>query len=384
MMSAALASLPSLTATSIDAGVLIEGVRTRARAELPSQVDAIDHDGLYPRDTLASLGRAGLFSSHLGAHTLLDRGDLGVAIQTMASVGVECMSTAFCTWCQDASGWYLENTDNTGLRDRLQGGIATGAVMAGTGMSNPMKTLSGLEGFKLRAQRAPAGMGAGYIVSGVLPWVSNLGPGHWFATVIQDADDAAHQMFAMVQCGQPGVEIRQNARFIALEGTGTYSVLFRKAFIADDMMLADPLGDAVKRILPGVILLQTGMGLGVIEACIALMHDANRSQASSNQYLPRGPSYYEDAKDNLLAEILSVAATPTEAGPAFRKRVLTARLRTSEMALDAAQSALLHAGSKGYLQGSPVNRRLRESYFVAIITPSIRHLRKELAGLAQH
>jgi hypothetical protein len=54
------------------------------------------------------------------------------------------------------------------------------------------------------------------------------------------------------------------------------------------------------------------------------------------------------------------------------------------MALDAAQSALLHAGSKGYLQGSPVNRRMRESYFVAIITPSIRHLRKELAALAQH
>jgi alkylation response protein AidB-like acyl-CoA dehydrogenase len=211
-----------------------------------------------------------------------------------------------------------------------------------------------------------------------------LGQGHWFATVIQDADDAGHQMFAMVQCGQPGVEIRQNARFIALEGTGTYSVLFRKAFIADEMMLADPLGDAVKRILPGVIMLQTGMGLGVIEACIGLMNDSNRSQAASNQYLPRGPSYYEDAKAELMAEIVALAATPTEFAPEFRKRVLTARLRTSEMALDAAQSALLHAGSKGYLQGSPVNRRLRESYFVAIITPSIRHLRKELAALAQH
>lgn len=384
MMSAGLATLPVLTATSIDAATLMQGVRARARAELPSQVDAIDHGGVYPRETMASLGRAGLFSSHLRAHSLLDRADLGVAIKSMASVGAECMSTAFCTWCQDASGWYLEHTNNNNLRDRLQGGIATGAVMAGTGMSNPMKTLSGLEGFKLRAQRAPKEMGAGYVVSGVLPWVSNLGQGHWFATVIQDADDAGHQMFAMVQCGQPGVEIRQNARFIALEGTGTYSVLFRRAFIADDMMLADPLGDAVKRILPGVILLQTGMGLGVVEACIGLMHDANRSQANSNQYLPRGPSYYEDAKADLLAEILDVAATPTETGPAFRKRVLTARLRTSELALDAAQSALLHAGSKGYLHGSPVNRRLRESYFVAIITPSIRHLRKELVGLAHH
>ena len=378
MMSAGLATLPQPTATSADATVLVQGVRARARAELPPLVEAIDQQGVYPRETMASLGQAGLFSSHLRAHSRLDRADLGVAIRSMAEVAAECMSTGFCTWCQDASGWYLENTGNAALRERLQAGIASGAVMAGTGMSNPMKTLSGLEGFKLRAQR----VSGGYVVSGVLPWVSNLGQGHWFATVIQDADDPAHQMFAMVQCGQLGVEILQNARFIALEGTGTYSVLFRKAFIADEMMLADPLGEAVRRILPGVILLQTGMGLGVIEACIGLMADSNRSQSASNQYLPRGPAYYEDAKAALLADILALAATPTETAPAFRKRVLAARLATSELALDAAQSALLHAGSKGYLQGSPVNRRLRESYFVAIITPSIRHLRKELAGLA--
>ena len=376
MMSAGLASLSSLAATSIEAAVLVQSVRARARAELPSQVDAIDHNGAYPGATMASLGRAGLFSSHLRAHSPLDRADLGVAIQLMAEVAAECMSTGFCTWCQDASGWYLERTKNTGLRDRLRGRIATGEVMAGTGMSNPMKTLSGLEGFKLRAQR----VAGGYVVSGVLPWVSNLGQGHWFATVIQDGDDAAHQMFAMVQCGQPGVETRQNARFIALEGTGMYSVLFRRAFIANDMMLADPLGDAVKRILPGVIMLQTGMGLGVIQACIGLMNESNHSQGASNQYLPRGPSYYEDARADLLAEILKLAATPTEFAPEFRNRVLTARLSVSELALDAAQPALLHAGSKGYLQGSAVSRRLRESYFVATITPSIRHLRKELAG----
>ena len=96
--------------------------------------------------------------------------------------------------CQDASGWYLENSENTTLRDKLLGDIASGAVMAGTGMSNPMKTLAGFEGFKLKAQRAEGG----YVVSGVLPWVSNLGDGHWFATVIQDAADERHLMFAMI------------------------------------------------------------------------------------------------------------------------------------------------------------------------------------------
>ena len=83
------------------------------------------------------------------------------------------------------------------------------------------------------------------------------------------------------------------------------------------------------------------------------------------------------------ADIVRLAATPTDTSADFRRQVLTARLRTSELALEAGQAALLHAGARAYLQGSPINRRLRESYFVGIITPSIRHLRKELAALAQ-
>ena len=371
-MSAGLAQPQALTETDY-----LALVRARVRQDLPPCVQAIDQDGLYPRDVMTGLGHVGTFSAHIGEHTPLARRDLGLAVQAMAEVGAECMSTAFCVWCQDAAGWYLENSQNATLRDTLLPGIASGATMAGTGMSNPMKTLAGFEGFKLKAQRAEGG----YVVSGVLPWVSNLGDGHFFGTMLQDEADPRHQMFAMVRCGDPGVDIRQNAHFIALEGTGTYSVQFRRAFIADEMMLADPVGEAVKTILPGVILLQAGMGLGVIEACIGLMNDANRTQSKANQYLPRGPSYYQEARADLLAEILALTASPTETAPDFMRRVLKARLAMSELSLDAAQSALLHTGARGYLAGSPVSRRLRESYFVAIVTPSIRHLRKELAAL---
>lgn len=229
--------------------------------------------------------------------------------------------------CQDASGWYLENTGNTALRDNLQGGIASSEVMAGTDMSNPLKTFSGIEDFKLRGSRVQGS----YVVS--------------------------------------GVEIRQNARFIALEGIGTFSVLFRKAFIANGVMLADPLGDIVKRIKPGMILLQTGMGLGVIGACIGLMRDSNRTHQATNQYLPRRVSYHQEILAEFQDGIDVLATIPTETAPDYMRRVLAARLHTSEMSLDAAQSALLHAVSRGFPKGSPVSRRLRESCFVAIITP---------------
>jgi hypothetical protein len=40
-------------------------------------------------------------------------------------------------------------------------------------------------------------------------------------------------------------------------------------------------------------------------------------------------------------------------------------------------SALMHQGARGYLMQSDVQRRVREAQFVAIVTPAIKHLRKE-------
>ena len=348
-------------------------------ADLAPRAREIDSKGVYPTDVLRLIGGAGGLSAHLAAHTALPAPSLGAAIEAMAKIAESCMSTAFCMWCQDACGWYLENTGNDALRTRLQPAIAAGTLFGGTGLSNPVKALSGIERFRLKAKRATGG----YVVSGALPWVSNLGVGHWFGTVFEDADTTGHRMMAMVQCGARGVSIRQDSRFIALEGTGTVSVHLRDAFIADDDMLADPLGDMVRRIKPGFILLQTGMGLGVIQACIALMRNVSKGVAASNRFLPRGPAWFEQELADLSATIGRLAASPLDGAADYMRDVLYARLRCSELALEASQGALLHQGALGYLEESPVGRRLRESYFVAIITPSIKHLRQEIATLEQ-
>ena len=54
-------------------------------------------------------------------------------------------------------------------------------------------------------------------------------------------------------------------------------------------------------------------------------------------------------------------------------QILKLRLAGGELSLRAAHSAMLHQGAKGYL--------LRKAYFVAIVTPAIKHLRKEIARI---
>ena len=348
-------------------------------ATVAPDVKRIDHDGYYPAPALRALGEAGAYARHLGAYTSLPRRSLAAAIADMATVSETCMSTGFCVWCQDTCGWYLENTTNTGLRERLQGGVATGSMLGGTGLSNPVKALAGIEPFRLRGNRVEGG----WCVTGVLPWVSNLGDGHWFGSIFEDADAPGRRVMAMFQCGANGVGLKQNAHFVALEGTGTYSVLFRRAFVPDADILADPITEMLPRIRPGFVLLQTGMGFGVIAGCIAQMRRDDVSHRHSNRFLPKGADAFEDEAAQLRNRVATLADQPGE-GRDYLRAVLEARLAVSELTLEATQAGVLHAGARGYIEGSGVARRQREGNFVAIITPSIRQLRQELAALSSH
>jgi alkylation response protein AidB-like acyl-CoA dehydrogenase len=348
-------------------------------AALAPLAAAVDREGIYPEERMTRLGAAGAFGLHLAGHTSLAAPSLTAAIEAMAIVSAECMSTGFCMWCQDSAGWYLEHSANADLRARLQPDIAAGRLKAGTGLSNPVKAMSGTESFRLRGERVTGG----YVVTGVLPWVSNLGDGHWLATVFELADTPQRRVMAMLQIGQDGISLKRNAQFIALEGTATYSVLVRQAFLPDELVLADPVEEIMPRIKPGFIMLQTGMGLGVTDAAARLMREADRTQGHCNAHLPLRAAQVEARADALRGRLTALAATPAETSREMLREVLKLRLDVSETCLEAVQAALLHWGAPGYLEGSQLHRRLREAWFVAIITPSIRHLRSELARLEE-
>ena len=56
----------------------------------------------------------------------------------------------------------------------------------------------------------------------------------------------------------------------------------------------------------------------------------------------------------------------------------------SEFSLQAGNAAMMHLSAKGYLSNNAAQRRLREAYFIAIVTPAIKHLRKELHEFDSH
>jgi alkylation response protein AidB-like acyl-CoA dehydrogenase len=343
---------------------------------LPHMVDAIDHGDLYPDAFLREIGAVGAFEPHACAEACAAGvPDIMAAVDAMSEVAEVCGATGFMTWCQDTLVWYLANTENEALKARYLDDVAAGRQLGGTGLSNPMKSFFGIEKLKLRGRRVDGG----YMVKGALPWVSNLGPDHLFGTIFE-CDDGGKVMF-VADCADERIELMPCAPFLAMDGTGTYGVHFKDTFIPDSMVLAHAAMPFVKKIRAGFILLQAGMAIGIIRDCISIM-ELKGTLGHVNKFLPmQQPEDFTAELNRLEAEIRELAKTPYDTSDDYWRRVVQSRLEAGDATTAAAHAAMLHAGARGYLKGHRAQRRMREAYFVAIVTPATKQLRKMLAEM---
>ncbi len=358
---------------------LLDAVRAVARGPLAEVAEAIDRQGHYPRSVMQQLGALGAMSAHLDGPA--GRSDYGLAIRAMAEVSRVCGATGFMVWCQAVCGLYMQASGNPALAGDALMAHATGRTLGGTAMSNPMKSYAQIESLLLKA----VPVDGGYRVSGTLPWVSNLGTDHAcgaLAGVVDEHGELVREVMFLLRCDAPGVELRDCPSFAGMEGTGTWALRLKDHFIGADEIMADPAKPFIARIRAAFVMLQCGMALGVTQGAIDTMWAVEDQLGHVNQFLDDRPTDLQAELDALEARVMKLAQTPFDSSPAFFIEVLDARAHGAELSLRAAQSALLHQGARGYLMSSDVQRRVRASHFVAIVTPAIKHLRKEIARLS--
>lgn len=351
---------------------IVEQVAAIARKDLAPIASAVDAGTVYPADLLRRFGDVGAWGSHVPTN---GAADLNCAIQSIAAIGEVCGATAFMAWCQSTLVWYIANSDSKALVARLRDGAASGRLLGGTGLSNPMKSFFGIEKLKLKGRKVEGG----YVVRGALPWVSNLGPDHMFGTIFEREDAPGEIVMFVADCADPAVTLQPCQPFLAMDGTGTYGVQFRDLFVPDELILADPAGPFVKKIRAGFILLQAGMALGLIKDCIKAMQEVEGSLGHVNRYLPQQPLDFSELAAELARETAQLARDPYNTAETYWRQVVALRLRAGEASVAAAHAAMLHCGARGYIKGNRAERRLREAYFVAIVTPATKQLRKMLA-----
>jgi alkylation response protein AidB-like acyl-CoA dehydrogenase len=352
---------------------MLSAVNTVVEMQLRPIVESIDREGRYPKEVMHALGAAGAFQSVVGAGANFER-----AISAMGHISRTCMSTGFMTWCQDVCAIYIEQSGNQSLIDRRLAAHAQGQTLGGTGMSNPMKALANIESLLLRGEK----VAGGYCVNGTLPWVSNIGAGHYLGGVFQVGSSNSHEVMFLLECNAPGVLLKRCPVFSGMEGTGTYSVRLSNVFVPEENIIADPMRPFIAKIRAAFVLLQCGMGLGVIQGAIDSCWEVEDQLKHVNEFLHDRPDELQWELDELTHRVNRLAAAPYDGSKDHLINTLDVRAHCSELSLKAAQSALLHQGARGYLMSAAPQRRIREAHFVAIVTPALKHLRKEIARLS--
>lgn len=353
----------------------VPSVAGLVRTGLAPLVHRIDRECLYPGTFLRDLGALRGFSGGVDPST--DHAfNLARQLEITTQVGSVCGSTAFLVWCQSTCAWYLQHAANPPVRARYLDEVVRGELLAGTGMSNAMKHLAGLEKIRLSARRE----GGHYLVNGILPWVSNLGPGHLLITAAA-VEGGGYVMFA-VRCAAAGLSLHPCPDFSGMGGTRTFNVRFDSVKVGVDDVLARPdrFDAYIARIKAGFILGQAAMGFGVTEGCLGTIRESNAIHAEVNRLLDDQGPVLRAELDALRARAARLAPQ-AQTAPGAVIPALKVRAAASELGLRAANSAVLHAGARGYLMRHAAQRQLREAVFVAIVTPALKHLRKEIRDL---
>lgn len=355
----------------------LSAIREITQRNLKPLVNQIDREGLYPTEVLRHLARKGAMSAHLEAPFGDKRYE--ASIRAIAAVSQICGTTGFLMWCHAVCGLYLERAPHSALHHDLLREHVSGERLGGTALSNPMKSFAKIEQFLLKATPVPGG----YRVSGSLPWVSHLGPGHYCGAIaaVQPHTEDREIMF-LLRTDSPGVTLTECPSFSGMEGTGTFGLALDSVLVTEQDLIADPARPLIQNIRAAFVLLQCGMGLGVTQGAIDSMREVEAGLGHVNQFLDDQPAELQSELDRLWLRIADLAENPFQTEKEYWIDVLDARAHCAELCLRAAQSALLHQGARGYLMRSDVQRRVRESHFVAIVTPAIKHLRSEIHRLS--
>ena len=334
--------------------------------DLKPYVKRIDAEAYYAENYLRKLGEAGFLSSENKSKkdTIMDEMYL---VEETAKV---CMTTAFCLWCHLAALTYVGIPKNEKLKNELLPALESGEILGGTGLSNPMKFSRDLENLHLSAKKVEGG----YLVSGVLPSVSNLGKGHSFGFVAGLND--TEQIMGIVSCDVEGLQLKEKVDYLAINGSATYACSFKDVFIPNEDILSEDAGAFIEVIRPAFLLYQIPLGLGVTQASIESIEKVCQRQNGCNQYLKNRPEDLRQEEEKIQAKI----QTLFDQERVSFKEIAAIRLQSAYLTLEAVQASMLHNGSAGYLQNCAPSRRLREAYFFANLTPTFKHLEKVLNG----
>lgn len=333
---------------------------------------AVDVTEASAYDGLQFLAERGLLAQGIAPASGGDGGGLDTMIEVIATVAEQCLTSAFVLWSHRALIGLVASSDNSHLHAAFLPDLLSARRFGAVGLANVMKYAASLEGLALHARRTTKG----YVLSGTVPWATNLVENRYIVAVAAGTADGA-VLLAAVNGETADVQRGQLPRLLALNGSSSGSLAFECTFVDENNVIHRDGLAFLASARPAFLLLQCGLPWGLGKAALT---SASRRATGTKAPLRPAVEALQNDLDNLTSIVIRLSRT-TAFTPHRLYELLSARKQLTKLALEAVHIDVEATGGAGYVASSPTARRLREAAFLPLQTPTLLQLRTQLHQL---
>lgn len=299
---------------------------------------------------------------------------LTLVASTIATAAWSDMSVAFTLWCHRMVMEYLRCAPaNSGLRTAVLTRVARTDLLGSTALAAAMAHHVAGTPLPITWRRE----GAALVLDGRVSWASNLFPPSFVMVTAAAHIHDGRVLIVALPGDAEGLAIDPYPRLLALQATGSSSVVLQGVRVPEDRVITLDFSTFVARVRPTFLLLQSSFCLGLAARALSEARGALRGQSE----VFRGDL---DALDARAADLAKTTKTRlSECGTSARIRDLVqVRLDSAQLATAAVALEAKVTGGRGYVTTSPTARRLREAAFLPVQAPTEGQLRWELSRSA--
>lgn len=324
----------------------------------------------YVDESLSQIAREGWLGYGVPETLGGSGGGLLDAVEAIAKVSEECLTSGFVFWCQRAFIEYLVASDNTWLQAEILPQALQAELSGATGLSNAMKHLAGIEQLRLQARLD----GETVTLNGFLPWSSNLRP-QQFVVAVAAQTETGRSLVVAIPSDAEGLSRGEDLQLFGLQASWTSTLQLENVRLPHNWIISDDAQTFLPKIRPAFLLMQCGLGLGMARR--SLQEIAQAINGSNESALLNRLQLNTWTLARLEAKVWQLSRLNTFDISQMRQ-VFELRIALTRLAVNLVGLELEAKGGAAYLKPSGTARRLREVAFLPVLTPSLVQLETEL------
>ena len=267
-----------------------------------------------------------------------------------------CLTTTFILTQRNGACERIAGSQNEDLKARLLPAFCRGEMFTTVGISHLTTSRQHLGKPAVTAEETAAG----WIFDGQVPWVTGAKAADYIVTGGTCAD--GRQLLVALPTNSEGVSVQEPPELLALNASQTGSVELKRVFVPQDLVIAGPVHEVMKKGTGGGAGSLTTSSLAIGHAGSALKRLAIEAEKRPDLWAIHAPltEEFQTLKSDLVKTLHG------EAGSNLQLSTESIRIRANSLVLRMTQAYLAATKGAGFLASHPASRMVREAMFFLV------------------